>query len=115
MKVRHKINGNEFFVTEESLSFYICQSSVCDHFAASKMHYEPVPTETWQDVTSGCDGGKSIEYAITHEGKQIGLPKNEYRLVKEQVFKSIRGGLGSVLFADQSQPVWAFRVERLVK
>lgn len=57
MKVRHKDDptGFTYLVVDESPCFYIGQ--VLNHgenHALLKSQYEPIPEETWRDVTENC-------------------------------------------------------------
>jgi hypothetical protein len=53
MRVRHKWGQlpGEHEVLEESENFYI----LTDYCLLRKRDYEPIPTETWRDVTGECE------------------------------------------------------------
>ena len=83
MKVRHKQDGYIYNVIEESATYYICKDTAQ---ALRKNEVEVIADESrWQDVTGECEGWSGAEYCITHDGKQIGPRKHEYRLRKVQV------------------------------
>lgn len=77
MKVRrnHTVGGTEWVVVEDSPTFYIGHIEVGDGCPVElkllrKSEYEPIPTETWRDVTSDCD--------YTEAGWQISKSNNGY-------------------------------------
>jgi hypothetical protein len=58
MKVRRK-NGcfpeATHNVVEESEHYYICNATPFDNYVLRKDDCEPIPTETWRDVTGECE------------------------------------------------------------
>jgi hypothetical protein len=120
MKVRHKgtvakhgDKAADYDVLEESPSYYIVRwdhapEGMPPHFV-SKADYEPVPTETWRDVSSDCD--------YTEAGWQISKSNNGYfnwphipdgyRLRKVKVNRGFVPEEGCVMNGD-----YAFIVEK---
>jgi hypothetical protein len=79
--------GNGWPVLEESDSYYIVKTS-SNVEAMPKSDWEPVPTETWRDVTAEC----VVRYChIEHDGSDIGsscyIDGPAYRLRKVQLCK----------------------------
>lgn len=80
--------------------------------AFSKETYEPIPTETWEDVTGRltCDGVNLL--LPTHDGTAfvVGITNSQYRLVSERLWRRVP----NVAYPDRGryEPVEALRVER---
>jgi hypothetical protein len=111
VKVRHKkrVELPHLEVIEETEKHYIVGAHRPGHsvFAdvVSKLHYEPVPTETWRDVTGECGLGAD-EVTLWHEGKGIIARSLGYRIRKVQVCRE-----GGFMDCDKCN-MWAFKVEK---
>jgi hypothetical protein len=92
MKVRDRINKGEVrdvyrtAMLGEGGEYYL----FTDGKWGSARCYEPVPTETWRDVTSECEFSERTDmplggYALKHNGTIISLSGSHYRLRKERV------------------------------
>lgn len=101
MKVRHKskLLSNILTVLEESASYYIVVGPQGEGtVAVEKASWEPIPTETWRDVTAECEvKGVDLFY---HGGLVVA---EHYRLRKVPVFDE--GGQNLL-------NRWAFIVEK---
>jgi hypothetical protein len=79
VKVRHKLikEKYELVVVEESPSYYIVVGPQGEGAIAVEKHcYEPIPTETWRDVTSDCEAhnnGTQLDYFVHGEPGHYGI------------------------------------------
>jgi hypothetical protein len=114
MKVRHKQSRKDAFqywdVIEESQNFYIVRNGLYKPgeeqrlVLFSKNDYEPVPTETWRDVTGECNithdkwpPEKQFGEGIAHNGMVLyepthWVPQDGYRLRKVHLLKHVYPG-----------------------
>lgn len=104
MKVRRKCNvdGSHmvYDILEESPSYYIVRDYPQ---LLSKTDYEPVPEETWRDVTAECSEKANSKWL--HDGDLVMFPyQPNYRLRKVDIRS----------YDDPYHPKWAFIVERKV-
>jgi hypothetical protein len=83
MKVRHKRGHEVYEVVDQSPRYYVGQNyslSGSATFALPKSDYEPLPTETWRDVTE--EIGESEHYTLWHGGHLVLNVEKGYRLRK---------------------------------
>ena len=111
MKVRHKVHhSNQHTVIEESPSYYICDLAPqppAAHAMLSKVEYEPIHDDRWQDVTGECE--------VTKQGNGIHDPSkggsglihlyDNYRIRKVRLDELLD-------HPDQQYTKWAFIIER---
>ena len=107
MKVRHRATYGyqtegdvTYDVIEESARFYIARSvGNAEPVVLKKKDYEPVPTETWRDVTGGCSADYINDegWHFSENGKYV-WPGGGYRLRKVQFHNRI--------------DAWGFIIER---
>lgn len=93
MKVRHKQHypGMVWECEGETPNFYV--GKLTDSWQSTELlpkeSYEPVPTETWRDISSECvEQGAAVRHEYTQEdGQAISMlctPQGGYRLRKVQ-------------------------------
>ncbi len=102
MKVQRKVMPSEqFYVREESDSYYIAVDAICRTLALDKREYEPV--QEWVDVTAECEHIHD-DIPIVHDGyvRFTGnMRSGGYRLRKVRA-----------QYTPESPYEWAFIVER---
>jgi hypothetical protein len=123
MKVRnkHESVAKVYTVQAETEKFYVTDHVGLDGYfiALQKCYYEPVPTETWRDVTGECDTSAAGMW-IKHDDLVLYCPchkeSNEggYRLRKVQLWKQKEQPWPSMTaqFPIQYDLVDAFIVEK---
>jgi hypothetical protein len=87
MRIRHRTDHRHTYkLIEESEHFYICcigGDTPNDHSSFSKKYYEPVPTETWRDVTDECE----FRYRVKNNTAGYELYVNGAREFFEDVYR----------------------------
>jgi hypothetical protein len=101
MKVRHKQNicsvpTTIYDVLEESAHFYIVYQGVGAGqmlmHALPKADYEPVPTETWRDVTAECEwDGRDMFCGLNFIVAKHDASSDRYRLRKVVIETGAQG------------------------
>jgi hypothetical protein len=95
MKVRHKRHlGPHYEVVEESPSYYVVSDgwkTPTIERLLPKSDYEPIPTETWRDVTGECEvqegarGGVRIVHGMFYVEGNGGYRLRKVRIKEGQV------------------------------